>query len=52
VQQNPSQISSLPAVLALGLGATLLAIVAFLGWVKYGSSIFMAVGETALSWCF
>jgi hypothetical protein len=40
-----------PAVLALACVAAALAVVAFLGWVKYGSGILLA-GGSALSWCF
>jgi hypothetical protein len=52
MQQNPSHKSNLPVALVLGLGASVLSVFVFLGWVKYGSSIFMAAGEAALSWCF
>ncbi|MBW9087647.1 hypothetical protein JNB91_07300 [Rhizobium wenxiniae] len=42
----------LPATLVLGLAILGLSLAGFLGWIKYGSSILLAAGETALSWCF
>jgi len=41
-----------PVMLVFGLAALALSLAGFLGWIKYGSSILLAAGETALSWCF
>lgn len=35
------------SLLLLGLGG-----IAFYGWLRFGSSILLTLGETGLSWCF
>ncbi|CDN48332.1 hypothetical protein [Neorhizobium galegae] len=35
------------SLLLLGFGG-----VAFYGWLRFGSSILLTLGETGLSWCF
>ena len=41
----------LPLILVLGLLLTAIAGAAFYGWVRFGSSIFLAMAENGLSWC-
>ncbi|WP_180356056.1 hypothetical protein [Aliirhizobium smilacinae] len=52
MQPSPVHPFVLPAALFFGLAALVLSVVAFAGWIKYGSSILLSAGETALSWCF
>ncbi len=39
------------ALIALGLGV-MAATVAFAGWLEHGTSIFLALAESGMSWCF
>ncbi|MBP1844993.1 acyl dehydratase [Rhizobium petrolearium] len=41
-----------PAVAAAGLLLLGIAAAAFYGWLQFGSSIILSLGETGLSWCF
>ncbi|MBW6422701.1 hypothetical protein KX729_14685 [Rhizobium sp. XQZ8] len=45
--------ASLYLPLSIAAGLILLAVggAAFYGWITYGSSIFLAMAETGLSWC-
>ncbi|MDH4440435.1 MAG: hypothetical protein QE284_08615 [Rhizobium sp.] len=37
---------------ALGLAAVLLCLVIFLGWIRYGSQIFLSLIDSGLAYCF
>lgn len=41
----------LPISIAAGLVMLAIGGVAFYGWITYGSSMFLAMAETGLSWC-
>ncbi|CAN7354924.1 hypothetical protein [Neorhizobium sp. LjRoot104] len=44
--------SPLPLITAVGLLLLGLGGVAFYGWLRFGSSILLTLGENGLSWCF
>jgi len=52
MQSSSGHHFALPAALVFGLAALALSLAGFLGWIRYGSDILLAAGETALSWCF
>ncbi|EHS51588.1 hypothetical protein PDO_1846 [Rhizobium sp. PDO1-076] len=37
---------------AIGLASVLIACLIFIGWMRYGSAIFLSLVETGLSYCF
>lgn len=47
----PSGSLYLPLSIAAGLIVLGIGGAAFYGWITYGSSIFLAMAETGLSWC-
>jgi hypothetical protein len=52
MEHNPSRNLALPTSVLLCLAAVGVSAWAFWGWMKFGSSILLSAGETALSWCF
>ncbi|UJW74114.1 hypothetical protein [Rhizobium sp. SL42] len=44
--------SKLLPLAAIGLAGALLAGLIFIGWMRYGSAIFLSLVETGLSYCF
>ncbi|MBO0142089.1 hypothetical protein JZX87_13050 [Agrobacterium sp. Ap1] len=52
MQTSASHHFALPATLLIGIAVLGLSLAGFWGWISYGSSILLAAGETALSWCF
>jgi len=51
VEADHSGSLSLPLSIAAGLILLAVGGAAFYGWINYGSSIFLAMAETGLSWC-
>ncbi len=42
----------LPLIIAASLSALGVGAATFYGWLAFGSSILLTLGETGLSWCF
>ena len=51
VETDHSSSVALPLSIAAGLIVVGIGGAAFYGWLTYGSSIFLAMAETGLSWC-
>jgi len=51
VETNHSASLALPLSIAAGLTVVGVGGAAFYGWLTYGSSIFLAMADTGLSWC-
>ncbi|WP_162894868.1 hypothetical protein [Rhizobium terrae] len=52
MNQSMSAGLRLPLVAAVSLLLLALGGVAFFGWLRFGASILLTLGETGLSWCF
>ncbi|MFB9951808.1 hypothetical protein ACFFP0_23410 [Rhizobium puerariae] len=51
MNRTSSASHNLPLAAAMGLLALGVSGAAFYGWLRFGSSILLSLGETGLSWC-
>ena len=52
MEPNAAETLRLPVLLLAGMALLVLAAAGFYGWLQHGSSILLAAGDRALSWCF